>query len=112
MIATGTDNGKPSDNYKFMILLSPAKAYYAGEVKVLIAEHFSRAANGGIRPAEATGNYAQFLPTNLANKRGFNKLIWTDDTTPVLEEAGTMNVFFRIKDTLFSAPTSERILDG
>jgi branched-chain amino acid aminotransferase len=39
-------------------------------------------------------------------------LIWTDDTTPVLEEAGTMNVFFRIKDTLFSAPTSERILDG
>jgi hypothetical protein len=25
----------PSDNYKFMILLSPAKSYYSGEVKVL-----------------------------------------------------------------------------
>ena len=30
----------------------------------------------------------------------------------MLEEAGTMNVFFRIKDTLYTAPTSERILDG
>ena len=29
-----------------------------------------------------------------------------------LEEAGTMNVFFRINDTLLTAPTSERILDG
>jgi branched-chain amino acid aminotransferase len=27
-----------------------------------------------------------------------------------MEEAGTMNVFFRINDTLFTAP--ERILDG
>ncbi|HWR94818.1 MAG TPA: aminotransferase class IV, partial [Flavobacterium sp.] len=26
--------------------------------------------------------------------------------------AGTMNVFFRINDTLYTAPTSERILDG
>jgi branched-chain amino acid aminotransferase len=29
-----------------------------------------------------------------------------------MEEAGTMNVFFRINDTLFTAPVSERILDG
>jgi branched-chain amino acid aminotransferase len=29
-----------------------------------------------------------------------------------LEEAGTMNVFFRINDTLYTAPVSERILDG
>jgi branched-chain amino acid aminotransferase len=28
-----------------------------------------------------------------------------------MEEAG-MNVFFRINDTLFTAPVSERILDG
>jgi branched-chain amino acid aminotransferase len=47
MIATGEGVTNPSDNYKFMIIL-PAKSYYSGEVKVLIAEHFSRAANGGI----------------------------------------------------------------
>jgi branched-chain amino acid aminotransferase len=115
MIATGTGViANPSDEYKFMIILSPAKAYYSGEVKVLIAEHFSRAANGGIGAAKAAGNYAaQFYPTNLANKAGFQQVIWTDDATHTkLEEAGTMNVFFRINDTLFTAPTSERILDG
>jgi branched-chain amino acid aminotransferase len=115
MIATGTGViANPSEDYKFMILLSPAKAYYSGEVKVLIAEHFSRAANGGIGAAKAAGNYAaQFYPTNLANKAGFQQVIWTDDATHTkLEEAGTMNVFFRINDTLFTAPVSERILDG
>lgn len=115
MIATGAGViANPSEEYKFMILLSPAKAYYSGEVKVLIAEHFSRAANGGIGAAKAAGNYAaQFYPTNLANKEGYQQVIWTDDATHTkLEEAGTMNVFFRINDTLMTAPTSERILDG
>ncbi len=115
MIATGTGVvANPSDDYKFMILLSPAKAYYSGEVKVLVAEHYSRAANGGIGAAKAAGNYAaQFYPTNLANKEGFQQVIWTDDATHTkLEEAGTMNVFFRINDTLLTAPISERILDG
>lgn len=115
MIATGPGVvANPSDEYKFMILLSPAKSYYSGEVKVLIAEHYSRAANGGIGAAKAAGNYAaQFYPTTLANKEGFQQVIWTDDATHTkLEEAGTMNVFFRINDTLLTAPVSERILDG
>ena len=115
MIATGKGViANPSDDYKFMVILSPAKAYYSGEVKVLIAEHFSRAANGGIGAAKAAGNYAaQFYPTSLANKAGFQQVIWTDDATHTkMEEAGTMNVFFRINDTLLTAPISERILDG
>lgn len=115
MIATGTGVvAAPSSQYRFMIILSPAKSYYSGEVKVIIAEHYSRAANGGIGAAKAAGNYsAQFYPTQLANKDGFQQIIWTDDATHTkLEEAGTMNVFFRINDTLFTAPASERILDG
>lgn len=115
MIATGFGVvANPSDEYKFMIILSPAKAYYSGEVKVLISEYYSRAANGGIGAAKTAGNYAgQFYPTNLANKEGFQQIIWTDDATHTkLEEAGTMNVFFRINDTLITAPVSERILDG
>ena len=104
----------PSTHYRFMIILSPARSYYSGEVKVIIAEHFSRAANGGIGAAKAAGNYsAQFYPTKLANEQGYQQIIWTDDATHTrLEEAGTMNVFFRIYDTLYTAPVSERILDG
>jgi branched-chain amino acid aminotransferase len=115
MIATGHGViAAPSAQYRFMIILSPAKAYYQGEVKVLIAEHYSRAANGGIGAAKAAGNYsAQFYPTRLANQKGYQQVIWTDDATHTkLEEAGTMNVFFKINDILYTAPTSERILDG
>lgn len=115
MIATGTGViAAASSQYRFMIILSPAKSYYSGEVKVIIAEHYSRAANGGIGAAKAAGNYsAQFYPTKLANEKGFQQIIWTDDATHTkLEESGTMNVFFRINDTLYTAPTSERILDG
>ncbi len=115
MIAIGSGVvAAPSTQFRFMIILSPAKAYYSGEVKVLIAEHYSRAANGGIGAAKAAGNYsAQFYPTKLANEKGFQQIIWTDDATHTkLEEAGTMNVFFRINDTLVTAPVSERILDG
>lgn len=115
MIAIGSGViAAPSTQYRFMIILSPAKSYYSGEVKVIIAEHYSRAANGGIGAAKAAGNYsAQFYPTKLANEAGFQQIIWTDDATHTkLEEAGTMNVFFRINNTLYTAPTSERILDG
>ncbi|MEP2934894.1 MAG: branched-chain amino acid aminotransferase [Gilvibacter sp.] len=112
-----TQNGvsaSPSNRYKFMIIMSPAQAYYTGDVKVVIAENYSRAADGGVGAAKAAGNYAaQFYPTNLARENGYQQVIWTDSNEhKYLEEAGTMNVFFRINDTLLTAPTSERILDG
>lgn len=115
MIAIGSGViAQPSTQYRFCIILSPARAYYSGEVKVLIADYFSRAANGGIGAAKAAGNYSgQFYPTQLAHNAGFQQIIWTDDATHTkLEECGTMNVFFRIDDTLYTAPTSDRILDG
>ena len=56
MIAIGSGViAAPSTQYRFMIILSPAKSYYSGEVKVLIADHYSRAANGGIGAAKAAG---------------------------------------------------------
>ncbi|MDG1058086.1 MAG: branched-chain amino acid aminotransferase [Flavobacteriaceae bacterium] len=104
-----------SNAYKFMIICSPVSSYYSGgEVHVQVAEKFSRAAAGGVGYAKAAGNYAaQFYPTTLAQKEGFQQIIWTDaNTHEYLEEAGTMNIFFRINDTLITTPTSDRILDG
>jgi len=104
-----------SNAYKFMIICSPVRSYYSGgEVHVQVAEKFSRAASGGVGFAKAAGNYAaQFYPTSLALKEGFQQIIWTDASThEYLEEAGTMNIFFRINDTLITTPTSDRILDG
>lgn len=103
-----------SNKYKFMIICSPVQSYYNGEVRVVFADKYSRSANGGVGYAKAAGNYAgSFYPTKLANKEGFQQVVWTDSSThEFLEEAGVMNVFFRVNDTLLTAPTSERILDG
>jgi branched-chain amino acid aminotransferase len=107
-------HASPADEYKFMICLAPSGSYFSGKVKVLIEEKYSRSANGGVGYAKAGGNYAgQFYPTQLAVEKGYNQVIWTDDNThEYIEEAGAMNIFVRINDTLITGPTSDRILDG
>ncbi|WP_179020454.1 branched-chain amino acid aminotransferase [Winogradskyella forsetii] len=107
-------SASPASMYRFMIICSPAQSYYNAAVRVLIADHYSRSANGGVGAAKAAGNYAaQFYPTSLAQQKGFQQVVWTDaDTHSFLEEAGTMNVFFRVNDKLITAPISDRILDG
>lgn len=107
-------HASPADEYKFIICTAPSGAYFSGEVKVLIEEKYSRSANGGVGFAKAGGNYAgQFYPTQLAVEKGYQQVIWTDDTShEYIEEAGAMNIFVRINDTLITAPTSDRILDG
>lgn len=107
-------HASPADEYKFLICLAPSGAYFSGKVKVLIEETYSRSANGGVGYAKAGGNYAgQFYPTQLAIKKGYSQVIWTDDNTHEnIEEAGAMNIFVRIGDTLITGPTSDRILDG
>ncbi|MGK0422346.1 MAG: branched-chain amino acid aminotransferase [Polaribacter sp.] len=115
MFASGNGfHASPADEYKFMICTAPSGAYFAGKVKVLIEEKYARAANGGVGFAKAGGNYAaQFYPTQLAIEKGYNQVIWTDDNThEYIEEAGAMNIFVRIDDTLITSPTSDRILDG
>jgi branched-chain amino acid aminotransferase len=103
-----------SNRYSFMIICAPVGTYYSGEINVLVSEKFSRAASGGVGYAKAAGNYAAaFYPTQLAQKEGYQQIIWTDSSThEYLEESGTMNVFFRIDDTLITAPTTDTILDG
>jgi branched-chain amino acid aminotransferase len=104
---------RQSTQYKFMILLSVAGAYYDQPLRVLIADKYSRSADGGVGFAKTAGNYAaSFYPTILAREKGFDQVIWTDPTHTKVEEAGTMNLFFRINDTLLTAPASEKILDG
>ncbi|MCF8272774.1 MAG: branched-chain amino acid aminotransferase [Flavobacteriaceae bacterium] len=115
VFATGNGfHASPADEYKFIIACAPSGSYFSGNVKVLIEETYSRSANGGVGFAKAGGNYAgQFYPTQLAIEKGYQQVIWTDDNThEYIEEAGAMNIFIRINDTLITGPTSDRILDG
>jgi len=115
MFASGNGfKAAPADEYKLIIATSPSGSYFSGEVKVMIEEQYARAANGGVGFAKTGGNYAaQFYPTQLAIEKGYSQVIWTDDNThEYIEEAGAMNIFIRISDTLITSPTSDRILDG
>lgn len=105
---------RPSENFRFMIITGPVGSYYTKPVKVKIETKFSRAFEGGTGFAKAGGNYAASLyPAQLAQKQGFDQLIWTDGKShEYIEESGTMNVMFVIDDVLRTAPTSGTILKG
>jgi len=108
-------NASEAIEYTFMIICCPAKSYYGNQkIKIKIEEKYSRAAKGGVGYAKAAGNYAaQFYPTALAKEEGYQQIIWTDSNNhKSIEEAGTMNLFFKIGDKLITSPTSDSILDG
>ncbi len=105
---------RPSNTYKFMIFTCPVGAYYTEPVKVKIETKYARAFEGGTGFAKAAGNYASSLyPAQLAQKEGYHQLIWTDGKThSYIEESGTMNIMFIIKDKLITPAVSDTILEG
>lgn len=105
---------RPSEKYKFVIFTCPVAAYYANPVRVKIETHYVRAAQGGTGAAKTAGNYAASLyPAQLAQKAGYDQLVWTDAKThQFVEESGTMNLGFVIDGKFITPPTSDTILPG
>ena len=105
---------RPSDTYRFSIICSPAGAYYSKPLRVKIETHYTRSARGGIGYAKAAANYGlSLLPTKLAQKEGFDQIIWTDAANhELIEEAGTANFMFVIDGNLVTPPVKDTILKG
>lgn len=92
---------RPSENYKFLILLNPTGPYYAAPMRIYVEEHYVRAVPGGIGYAKAAGNYgASMYATAEAKKKGYDQVLWTDALEhKYVQEIGTMNVIFIIGNT-------------
>jgi branched-chain amino acid aminotransferase len=106
---------KPSDTYKFMVILSPTGPYYAAPMKINVEEHYIRAVPGGIGFAKAAGNYAAaMLATAEAKQKGYDQVLWMDAIEhKYVQECGTMNVFFIIGDKVITPDLKEgTILEG
>ena len=106
---------KPSENYLFIIILSPTGPYYAAPMKIMVEETYTRAAPGGVGFAKNAGNYgASLLATKLAKQEGYDQVLWTDAFEHKwLQEVGTMNVFFIIGNTAVTPSLDEgTILSG
>ncbi|HEY6503147.1 MAG TPA: branched-chain amino acid aminotransferase [Chitinophagaceae bacterium] len=106
---------RPSETYKFLIILSPTGPYYAEPMKILVEETYTRAAPGGVGFSKNAGNYGgSMLAATTAKKQGFDQVLWTDAFEHKwLQEVGMMNVFFVI-DNVAITPSLEEgtILEG
>jgi branched-chain amino acid aminotransferase len=109
MFATDTALGvRPSDTYKFLIILSPTGPYYAEPMKIAVEEKYTRAAPGGVGFAKNAGNYGgSMLAATSAKEDGYDQVLWTDAFEHKwLQEVGMMNVFFVINGIVVT-PTLE-----
>lgn len=99
---------RPSEKYKFLIILSPTGPYYAAPMRINVEEHYVRAVPGGIGFAKAAGNYgAAMYPTAAARKVGYDQVLWMDAIEhKYVQECGTMNVFFVINNTAITPDLS------
>jgi branched-chain amino acid aminotransferase len=106
---------KPSETYKFLILLCPTGPYYAEPMKIYVEEKYTRAAPGGVGFAKNAGNYGGSMhATAIAKKRGYDQVLWTDAFEHKwLQEVGTMNVFFILGNKAVTPSLEEEtILEG
>ncbi len=106
---------KPSNTYKFVIIVGPVGPYYPKPISLITPKHYIRAAKGGTGFAKTAGNYgASLLPTTLANKAGFDQVLWLDAKEfKYVQEVGTMNIFFVIDGIVYTPPVADgTILNG
>ncbi|MCL4107392.1 UNVERIFIED_CONTAM: hypothetical protein GTU68_067303 [Idotea baltica] len=105
---------RPSEEYKFIIMTLPVGPYYTKPVSLKAETEFVRAAIGGVGEAKAAGNYAASLyPAKLAQKQGFDQIMWLDAKEfKYIQEVGTMNIFFVIDGVIVTPQTDGAILKG
>ncbi|HEX6227814.1 MAG TPA: branched-chain amino acid aminotransferase [Chryseolinea sp.] len=105
---------KIADHFKFIILTSPAGAYFSKPTRLKVEKTFVRAAEGGTGFAKCSGNYGgAFYPTQLARQEGFDQVLWTDAKEhKYIDEAGVMNVMFVINGKLVTPKLTSALLDG
>ena len=108
---------RPSNTYKFIIILSPVGAYYPeglNPVKIWIEDEYVRAVRGGIGEAKAGGNYVASMAAQVkAHEEGYSQVLWLDGVErKYIEEVGAMNIFFKINGTVVTPVLNGSILPG
>lgn len=90
---------RPANQYRYMVIGSPAGAYFKGGVKpvsVWLSTEYVRASPGGTGAAKFGGNYAASLLAQVeAAEHGCDQVVWLDAIERrYIEEMGGMNLFF------------------
>jgi len=118
MIATEAFLGvRPSQHVTFMVIASPAGAYFKGGIKPLtlwLTEEYTRAGRGGMGAAKTGGNYASSLVAQQeAIGQGCDQVVFLDAAEGrYVEELGGMNMYFVYADGHIVTPATGTILEG
>ena len=118
MIATETFLGvRPAQHVTFMVIASPAGAYFKGGVKPVtlwLSEDYTRAGRGGMGAAKTGGNYASSLVAQQeAIAQGCDQVVFLDaQELTYVEELGGMNMYFVYADGRIVTPETGTILEG
>lgn len=108
---------KASNSYLFFVICSPSGPYYEeglNPVKIYVEDEFTRAAPGGTGYIKCGGNYgASLAAQEKAHKLGYSQVLWLDGVErKYVEEVGSMNCFFVMNGTVFTAPVTGTVLPG
>ena len=104
----------PSDTYTFYIYTGPVQPYFATPIKLVTERKLIRAVPGGTGEAKTGGNYAgSLMASQLAKQKGFDQIIWLESPEfKKVQEAGMMNLFFVIGDTVLTPKLTGAVLKG
>ncbi|MEU4496663.1 branched-chain amino acid aminotransferase [Streptomyces sp. NBC_00210] len=118
MIATEVGLGvRPSNEYLFIVIASPAGAYFPGGVKpvsIWLSEDRVRAVPGGMGDAKTGGNYAASLLAQAeAAAKGCDQVAYLDAVEHKwVEELGGMNLYFVYEDKIVTPELTGSLLAG
>jgi branched-chain amino acid aminotransferase len=118
MFASETFLGvRPSQHVTYMVIASPAGAYFSKGVKpvsIWLSEEYTRAGRGGMGAAKTGGNYASsLLPQQEATAEGCDQVVFLDtEEGTYVEELGGMNLYFVHDDGTIVTPALGTILEG
>ncbi len=108
---------RPSQHVTFMVIASPAGAYFKGGLKPVslwLTEEYTRAGRGGMGAAKTGGNYASSLVAQQeATAHGCDQVVFLDaQEMRYVEELGGMNMYFVHDDGTIVTPATGTILEG
>ncbi|MEV4334251.1 branched-chain amino acid aminotransferase [Streptomyces sp. NPDC049597] len=118
MIATEVGLGvRPANEYLFLVIASPAGAYFPGGVKpvsIWLSENRVRAVPGGMGDAKTGGNYAASLLAQAeAAAKGCDQVAYLDAVEHKwVEELGGMNLYFVYGDRIVTPELTGSLLAG
>ena len=117
LIGIGAQVGvHPTDEYLFVIFVTPVGPYFKGGVKPLTirVSDFDRAAPNGTGHVKAGLNYAMSLHAIVdAHNQGYDENMYLDaGTRTYVEETGGANFIFVTKDNTVVTPKSNSILNS